>query len=120
MQIRIYTHFAITPAPFFLFYRARSTPHLQHIACRCQSKVNKYLFPNHFTSCAIIRLRKYIALAPGWKGLIMSEKKIGTQSYVDKPNLLRVATEIATFENPYKVAQDLLALIKSSTKDSGN
>lgn len=50
----------------------------------------------------------------------MSEKKIGTQSYVDKPNLLRVATEIATFENPYKVAQDLLALIKSSTKDSGN
>lgn len=39
---------------------------------------------------------------------------------VHKPNLLRVATELATYKNPYRAAHTLLFLLKSSTKDSGN
>lgn len=38
----------------------------------------------------------------------------------NKPNLLRVAMEIATYENPHKVATSLLILIKGCTKDSGH
>ena len=51
--------FCLRFAPLFI---------VQYTACRYQSKVIKYLFPYHFISCAIIYLRKYIALAPGRKG----------------------------------------------------
>lgn len=50
----------------------------------------------------------------------MLDKETSRLDYRNKPNLLRVATEIATFDNPRNVANQLLAFVKSSMKDSGN
>lgn len=50
----------------------------------------------------------------------MSDKETARLDYKNKPNLLRVATEIARCSNPQNVANQLLAFIESSMKDSGN
>ena len=39
---------------------------------------------------------------------------------VHKPNLLRVAAELATRDEPYKIADSLLALLERCTKNPGD
>lgn len=38
--------------------------------------------------------------------------------YLKKPNLMRVAAELATYRDPYKVADSMLSIIKSGMKNS--
>ena len=40
--------------------------------------------------------------------------------YLKKPNLMKVACELATYENPYRVADSMLSLIKSCMDNSAN
>lgn len=42
------------------------------------------------------------------------------QGRVHKPNLMRVAIEIGSYENSHKTAHTLLRLLESSAEDSAN
>lgn len=50
----------------------------------------------------------------------MSNKSDVTPSRKVKPNLMRVATEVAALKNSHKVALALSALVKRGIDDSGN
>ena len=41
------------------------------------------------------------------------------EQYADKPNLWRLACELATFKEPYKAMNSLLGIIKVSAKKEG-
>lgn len=45
----------------------------------------------------------------------MTEKK-----YIDRPNLLRVAQELAKFEAPLKAADALMRAVEGGAKDGAN
>lgn len=40
--------------------------------------------------------------------------------YTNRPNLLRIAKELAKFKAPFKAADTLLRVVESGAKDSAN
>lgn len=48
------------------------------------------------------------------------ERDLQMNQKIRKPNLMRVALELSTYQNPYKTANALLSLVERSLDDSAN
>lgn len=48
------------------------------------------------------------------------ERDLQMKQEIRKPNLMRVALELSTYQNPYKAANALLSLVEGSLDDSAN
>ena len=56
----------------------------------------------------------------GRRNINNKEKEKLLQGEVHKPNLMRVATELASYSSPHKMADILLLLLKGSTENSSD
>lgn len=54
------------------------------------------------------------------KELGMTSEKDVVTDYRNKPNLMRVVIELATYENPYEVTDYLLIFVKGSMNNFGD